>query len=188
MSQGQKGSGRVSQTNTKWKGYKRWQFILELPPPSLLRVFCNSTRSPRLLLARFCQRHILRPLLIVSLTAGIRGKAKYIKYNIWGFSKSWVISCFPRWKVTRCAKNVHFLRDGLQERVPRWKISGSVLMNSRRSAHHNQIIRWSRVPGYIPDAQIYSPPPNSVTMHHSTKDQPLPEQEISGKINFLVFS
>ena len=38
MSQGQKGSGRVSQTNRNWKGYKRWQFILELPPPLLSSV------------------------------------------------------------------------------------------------------------------------------------------------------
>ena len=41
MSQGQKGFGRVSQTNRHWKGYKRWQFILELPLP----VFCSSARN-----------------------------------------------------------------------------------------------------------------------------------------------
>ena len=41
MSQGQKGFGRVSQTNRHCKGYKRWQFILELPLP----VFCSSARN-----------------------------------------------------------------------------------------------------------------------------------------------
>ena len=42
MSQGQKGFERVSQTNRHWKGYKRWQFILEQLP---LPVFCRSARN-----------------------------------------------------------------------------------------------------------------------------------------------
>ena len=91
MSPGQKGFERVSQTNRHWKGYKRWQFILEQLP---LPVFCRPARNgPAVVSSMLLETHFKGTSYCELVKGGLEGRPNIsdIKYFPPPQTKSYIL-------------------------------------------------------------------------------------------------